>query len=192
MHDAPPSLALGAMRLGSRLPGSSPPCTPPRRSAQISSPLATPARPAHERHTGSGTPPRPDYTSPPLSPPRSISPLLTELVFDLALADVKVSDVVYQHTRNLQGIKGTHTFPQVNITKVTSCGPALDTYLQALGYDIDSKLTVAHACMSSTRVEDFVRRLIEYGLPILEAKYMWVLYTTSPPSASQWSETHIM
>lgn len=119
--------------------------------------------------------------------------LLTERTFDIALADTNLSgDVVYQHTRNLRGITGTHSYPCVNTQNTVSCGVQLDTYLQALGYDLDAKLTVAYVCATSqARMENFVREMIKKGLPVLEAKYMWILYTSSLPD-SLWAETHVM
>ncbi|KAI0668816.1 hypothetical protein C8Q78DRAFT_1080705 [Trametes maxima] len=126
------------------------------------------------------------------SPFRSLMPLLRERVFERSLAEVRVdTNLAYQHTQNLRGIKGVHSHPQVNTMKALSCGQSLDMFLQAFGYDTSSKLVVAYACHSSDTMEDFVRDLMSQGLPMLEAKYMWILYETDPPTRT-WAETHVM
>ncbi|KAI9059665.1 hypothetical protein FKP32DRAFT_1606017 [Trametes sanguinea] len=61
----------------------------------------------------------------------------------------------------------------------------------AFGFDVDSKLLVAYACKHSDTMEDFVRQVASAGVAVLEAKYMWTLYTNDPPSGA-WSETHII
>ncbi|OJT11773.1 hypothetical protein TRAPUB_11680 [Trametes pubescens] len=135
----------------------------------------------------------PIASAPDSSPSSSpILSLLTERTFDVALADTNLSgDVVYQHTRNLRGIKGTHSYPCVNTQSVVSCGPQLDMFLQALGYDLKSKVTVVYACATSPGMENFVREMIKKGVPVLEAKYMWILYTASLPDGL-WADIHIM
>lgn len=147
-------------------------------------------------HTSSQDAPRslsPIPSAPESTPSSSpILSLLTERTFDVALADADLSgDVVYQHTRNLRGIKGTHSYPCINVQNAVSCGPRLDMHLQALGYDLDSKTAIAYACATSPVMEVFVREMVKQGLPILEAKYMWILYTSSPPD-NLWAERHIM
>ncbi len=118
--------------------------------------------------------------------------LLTERTFDVAPADTNLSgEIVYQHTRNVRGIKGTQSSPCVNVQNAVSGGPQLDMYLQALGYDLDSKTTIAYACATSPVMEVFVREMVKKGLPMLEAKYMWILYTSSLPD-NLWAETLIM
>ncbi|KAI0640726.1 hypothetical protein C8Q79DRAFT_930384 [Trametes meyenii] len=166
------------------LPVSPSPCRAPTQSA-ILSPLRS-----SRAHAASGVPrassPSPQVYSP-LGPPRSpappsssplrsLTPLLAEAIFDISLVEARVDvDVLYQHTRNLRGIKGTHAYPQVDVTKVLSCGRSLDMYLQAQG--------------TSETMEDCVRSLMTHGLPVLEAKYMWLLYEADPPTYA-WAENH--
>lgn len=172
--------------------------TPPRsRRTPVSTPVTpTPSsrRPippprASRDNTSGSSQPEDDASSPP-----SLSPLLSQRVFDLSLAEANGGhELLYQYTRNLRGIKDTHTFPVMNDTKVPSCGRALDGLLQAFGYDVGSKLEIAYACRSESTMEGFVRRMMASGLPVLEAKYMWMLYVADTPvEAGVWAQTHIM
>ncbi|RDX47632.1 hypothetical protein OH76DRAFT_1484544 [Lentinus brumalis] len=98
---------------------------------------------------------------------------------------------VYQHVRTLRGIKSTHSAPVADRLATPSCGPAADIYLQALGYDVEAKLTVARELQAAVEMGDFVRKICSYGLPALEAKYIWYLYESDGPQ-TYWSYTHIM
>ncbi|KAI0683811.1 hypothetical protein C8T65DRAFT_749275 [Cerioporus squamosus] len=119
-------------------------------------------------------------------------PTFNEYVFDFPRQVVDIGPGhIYQHVRTLRGIKATHTVPVADRTQTPSCGPALDIFLQALGYDVQSKLIVARATQRATSMGDFVREMCEEGLPALEAKYMWYLHSIEP-AHSQWSETLIM
>ncbi|KAI0648467.1 hypothetical protein C8Q79DRAFT_999797 [Trametes meyenii] len=135
------------------------PVSPSPRRAQTQSAVLSPST-SSRAHPTSGVPrvksPSPKAYPPPgparspappsSSPLRSLTPLLAEPVFDLSLAEAR-------HTWNLRGIKGTHAYPQVDVTKVLSCGGSLDMFLQAQGYDVPSKLTIAYACSTSETME---------------------------------------
>lgn len=119
-------------------------------------------------------------------------PTFSQYVFD---APRHIADLgpgfVYQHTRTLRGIKSTHSAPVGEMVQTPSCGPATDMFLQALGFDVESKLTIALTLQRSESITDFVRMMCGHGLPALEAKYIWYLYSSDPPRAS-WASTHIM
>ncbi|KAI9059828.1 hypothetical protein FKP32DRAFT_1613971 [Trametes sanguinea] len=138
-----------------------PPATPRRQRGPFSTPSHSPQKPRVEL---------PHTLSQPPALPSADGPLLSELTYDISLAELSVGgDAIYQHTRNLRGIKNSHTFPAINLAKVPSCGPALDMYLQALGYDIESKLAIAYACRNSSTMEAFVL-LLSYRQMVLFGK----------------------
>ncbi|KAI0371580.1 hypothetical protein BV20DRAFT_1051593 [Pilatotrama ljubarskyi] len=137
---------------------------------------------------------------PPPSPTPSASspvlpfdaPMFSQPVFKTRREQTGTSaSFLYQHVRDLCGIKQSFSSPVVNTTSVPSCGGALDTYLQAHGFDVDSKLIVARACQVSITTGDFVEYMVDYGLPVLEVKYMWVLYESDSPGL-EWANTYIM
>ncbi|KAI9069497.1 hypothetical protein FKP32DRAFT_1553814, partial [Trametes sanguinea] len=146
------------------------PVTPRHPSRAQAAPAATPSAPraqATPAVTPSGSPHKRAMNARPTSQlpssaeaSSSSSTLLSDLMFDLSVADLNLEgEWVYQHTRNLRGIKASHNFPVVSSTRVPSCGRALDMFLQAFGSDIDSKLLVAYACKHSNTMEEFVRQL---------------------------------
>ncbi|KAI0674308.1 hypothetical protein C8Q78DRAFT_966290, partial [Trametes maxima] len=129
------------------------PSTSLRTHPTVGVPRANSPSPRVHSPSGPAHSPAPPSTS----PYRSLTPLLAEPVFDLSLAEARVDvDVLYQHTRNLRGIKGTHAYPQVDLTNVLSCGKSLDMFLQAQGYDVPSKLTIAYACSTSDTMDSFL------------------------------------
>ncbi|CDO75945.1 hypothetical protein BN946_scf184873.g34 [Trametes cinnabarina] len=135
------------------------PVTPRRPARTQATPTATPSG-SLRTATPSGSSRTQVTTTHPVSQPActadarsSGSSLLSNLMFDLSIADLSIEgEWVYQHTRDLRGIKASHAFPVVSSTRVPSCGRALDTFLQAFGYDVDSKLLVAYACKHSTTI----------------------------------------
>ncbi len=119
-------------------------------------------------------------------------PTFNEYVF---AAPNRVADIgpsyVYQHVRTLRGIQNTLTTPLASRVPAASSGPAADLFLQAFGYDLESRQIVAEAGERATSMGEFVREMCEHGLPALEAKYIWYLRRTSPPQA-RFAETYIM
>ncbi|KAI0349370.1 hypothetical protein OH77DRAFT_1415159 [Trametes cingulata] len=137
---------------------------PPSSSHPPISMQATPARASHRlmTHSWPAVGARPSSQSPPSPSPLSpLPPLLTEMTFDVSVAEAHIThEFLYQYTRNLHGIKDTHGFPALNTTRVPSCGTRLDMYLQAHGYDIKSKLAVAFACMNFHSMGEFFTFLV--------------------------------
>lgn len=99
--------------------------------------------------------------------------------------------IVYQHVRSLRGVETSVTHPVINATPVPSCGPTLDLYLQAMGYNVEAKLAIAFAIRQAVEMADFVRAIVPKGIPVLEAKYMWILHSTEGPK-TEWAERHVM
>ncbi|KAI9061958.1 hypothetical protein FKP32DRAFT_1604441 [Trametes sanguinea] len=130
--------------------------------------LATPAR-VGRRQPARDVPPTPVNPRAP-SPTRFEDDIFNEMVFDVP-REVPEYGITYQHVRNLRGIQSSTPYPVADMTPTPSCGTALDTYLQAHGYDLESKLVVTRACERSESMGDFVRRMVAYGLPALEANY---------------------
>ncbi|CDO74853.1 hypothetical protein BN946_scf185004.g3 [Trametes cinnabarina] len=119
-------------------------------------------------------------------------PMFNEAIFSLPSVPVLTSDgFIYQHVCDLHGMHQTLTFPLVDRAAVPSCGPLLDALLQAYSYNTESRLLVARACRDSINMGDFVSRVVVHGLPVLEAKFMWSLYSSNPPT-TQWADLHFM
>ncbi len=120
-------------------------------------------------------------------------PTFNELIFPTPHHAVDLGPgFVYQHVRNLRGIKSTHSVPVADRLSVPSCGSAADTFLQAFGYDVESKVIVERELSQSVEMGDFVRRMSAHGLPVLEAKYIWYLYEYGGEGRAYYSDTHIM
>ncbi|KAH9846930.1 hypothetical protein C2E23DRAFT_863660 [Lenzites betulinus] len=128
----------------------------------------SPATPSRSRHARDARSPVPIESPTPMIPnyPFPLTPDLGVRVSQ----DAVLGGVVYQHTRNLAGIISSHVSPVLDTPKVPSCGAALDMFLQAMGYNMESTLIVAEACQNSQNMDEFVDELCNRGLPILEAK----------------------
>lgn len=120
------------------------------------------------------------------------SPIYREAVFAVDTVDsVANPNIIYQHVRSLRGVEKSATHPFIDTTPVPSCGPALDLHLQAMGYDVEAKLAIACAIRQAVEMVDFVRAIVPKGIPVLEAKYMWLLHSTEAPK-TEWAERHLM
>lgn len=99
---------------------------------------------------------------------------------------------VYRHVRTLRGIEATFSTPRAEDVQAPSSGPAADMFLQAFGFDLPSRLLIARALQTSPSMADFVSTLSARGLPVLEAKYIYLLHESNRPRPGAWSQTHIM
>ncbi|KAH9858615.1 hypothetical protein C2E23DRAFT_712761, partial [Lenzites betulinus] len=144
--------------------------TPATSNAADAGYPTSPATPSRSRHARDARSPVPIESPTPMIPnyPFPLTPDLGVRVSQ----DAVLGGVVYQHTRNLAGIISSHVSPVLDTPKVPSCGAALDMFLQAMGYNMESTLIVAEACQNSQNMDEFVDELCNRGLPILEAKYM--------------------
>ncbi|RDX44773.1 hypothetical protein OH76DRAFT_1486797 [Lentinus brumalis] len=202
--------SMQAVRLSSPERRAVPPDPAPARSpSPLPAPPTTPRklRPGSVRWSeaqqdyvfsppASGTPqPTPDPGPSQSHIPAEIfeDPTFNELIFPTPHHAVDLGPgFVYQHVRNLRGIKSTHSVPVADRLSVPSCGSAADTFLQAFGYDVESKVIVERELSQSVEMGDFVRRMSAHGLPVLEAKYIWYLYEYGREGRAYYSDTHIM
>ncbi|KAI0640522.1 hypothetical protein C8Q79DRAFT_1015055 [Trametes meyenii] len=145
-----------------------PPTTPCRSPRPL--PLVTPATVPRVRWSQDqrdyvlATPPPPR----PVSPPVFESPMFNERLFETP-GEVSSAGLpfIYQHVP-------------------PSCGPMLDAVLQGFGFDVESKLAIAHACDECSSMGEFVGVMVPQGLTALEAKFMWGLYIDYPPR-TEWA-----
>ncbi|KAI0749269.1 hypothetical protein C8Q80DRAFT_1119594 [Daedaleopsis nitida] len=134
----------------------------------------------------SGTPQRPvAFHAPDAFPPH---PIFQHEVFNTCLAEQSTNiptlppGFVYRHERNLRGVLSSHPYPLNHITPTPSCGPAVDALLQAFGYNVESKLTIARGLYNSAEMGEFVGSTAEHSMAALEAKYIWDKYNEEPPA----------
>ena len=118
-------------------------------------------------------------------------PVFKQMTFPAQIQYVGNESVVYQNVRSLQGVVRSSAHPVIETSRVPSCGPALDHFLQAMGYDLNAKLAISQALRDARELVDFVRGVVHQGIPVLEARYMWALYRSEPPVA-RWAEHYIM
>ncbi|RDX41996.1 hypothetical protein OH76DRAFT_1498611 [Lentinus brumalis] len=161
--------------------------SPPRGSSQPRPEPPTPVTPSRARQAvpanfGRWSNDAQDYmfetqalrAPPPSFPEVFDDPLFNQCVPELPVAPPALATgFVYQHVRSLQGIRSSHRYPVADTTPTPSCGPAVDAYLQAFGYDVNSRLTVARALQLASTMGQFVALMSEYGFAALEAKYLW-------------------
>ncbi|RDX50991.1 hypothetical protein OH76DRAFT_1482031 [Lentinus brumalis] len=178
------------------------PTTPQRHSTQARSSAPTPA-PSGRAPETPAVPSRSqqaqDHASATLRQGRQCAypavfddPVFNECAPEPSLAPSFVAHgFVYQHIRTLRGVKSTHPFPVGDVTMTPSCGAAVDALLQAFGYDVNSKLVIAHGLRTSTTMGGFVAQMSQHGLPALEAKYMWDLYSKEA-QVPDWCDIHFL
>ena len=118
-------------------------------------------------------------------------PAFKQPIFRSQIPFVPDESLVYQNVRSLHGVVRSSALPVIETTPVPSSGPALDHYLQAMGYDVHAKLAIDRALTYADELVDFVRSIVPQGIPVLEAKYMWALYKSSPPITNS-ANLHIM
>ncbi|EIW53125.1 uncharacterized protein TRAVEDRAFT_24434 [Trametes versicolor FP-101664 SS1] len=132
--------------------------SPQRAPPQVA---GTPSRRGNEygRYTSSQAQMSSPMPPTPPSPSPSPSPLCAEPTYHIPDDPAEVGGGIYQHSRDLAGITRSHVFPLINTVKVPSCGPALDMFLQAFGYDTESRFTVADICKNSRNMGEFVKEI---------------------------------
>jgi len=90
--------------------------------------------------------------------------------------------IVLRYTRNLVGITGVVTVPSMDYSgplpemmAPTGLGEAVDAYLNAHGYDANSRLHVMHAWRENDGLADFISDMCGKGMPMAEAEWLWCL-----------------
>jgi hypothetical protein len=86
------------------------------------------------------------------------------------------SRVIQQHLRNLKGIQESRWVgePLVVADDIPrpSLGARAERYLCAHGYDLASQLQIAHAYQDSGSSVDFVNRMSNMGMAIMESQFL--------------------
>lgn len=85
---------------------------------------------------------------------------------------------ILKYLRTLRQITGTITDRHVlqahdEASVPAGISPAVDTYLQAWGYDSTAKLQIAYAYNSSNDVDIFVNEICGYGMAKSEAEWLF-------------------
>jgi hypothetical protein len=90
--------------------------------------------------------------------------------------------IVLRYTRSLVGITGVVTIPSIDYSDSfpeamapTGLGEAADAYLNAHGYDANSRLHIMYAARENSGLADFVAGLCGKGMPMSEAEWLWHL-----------------
>ena len=171
---------------------------PPRRAHGQDSSADDRATPAPSSRPTQGTPASSSRPTPslrgndPVKPHDLFNhPAFKQPIFCSQIPYVPDETLVYQNVRSLHGVVRSSALPVIETTPVPSSGPALDHYLQAMGYDVHAKLAIDRALTYADELVDFVRSIAPQGIPVLEAKYMWALYKSSPPITNS-ANLHIM
>ncbi|KAG1895721.1 uncharacterized protein F5891DRAFT_1193895 [Suillus fuscotomentosus] len=85
---------------------------------------------------------------------------------------------VYQYMRELSGIQSTlYSPPPADDTPLRSFGDIPDSYLEAHGYSSRALLCIQHALDVSMSGQQFVNNLSSRGLPVAEARWLWLIVT---------------
>ena len=87
------------------------------------------------------------------------------------------SHVIQQHVRNLTGIQQSRWVGEPLVVADDIPRPPLGTraeyYLRAHGYDLASQLQIAHAYQNSDSDVDFVNKMSNMGMAIMESQFLW-------------------
>lgn len=82
---------------------------------------------------------------------------------------------VYQHIREISGIRGSVSEPVFDDTPLPSFGELADHYLQTHGYSVHAILTIAHVLDTTATCMDFVNAISSRGMPVMEVYFLWAL-----------------
>jgi hypothetical protein len=87
------------------------------------------------------------------------------------------SHVIQQHLRNLTGIQQSRYVGEPLVVADDIPRPPLGTraerYLRAHGYDLASQLQIAHAYQNSGSGVDFVNKMSDMGMAVMESQFLW-------------------